>query len=97
MQLALSSSGAYSEEMKREMGRSEELEEPFCVLETTFFSPSGWRHGQSGKNAQCAKLGSAEKMLSLSMGEGARSPRIPGKRGEVVLKDIGHFCPGSGV
>ena len=67
------------------------------ILETTFFSPSGWRHGQSGKNAQCAKLGSAEKMLSLSMGEGARSPRIPGKRGEVVLKDIGHFCPGSGV
>lgn len=46
-----------------------------CTVGPVFIS--GWRHGQSGKSAQCVKLGSAEKRLSPFMGEGARSPRIP--------------------
>lgn len=46
------------------------------------FPPSGWRRDRSGKSAQCVKLGSAEKTLSLFMGEGVRSPRIPGEREE---------------
>lgn len=56
---------------------------PCCILETTSFFPlSGWRHGLNGKSAQYVKLGSAEKRLSPFMGEGARSPRIPGETEE---------------
>lgn len=46
-----------------------------CTVGPVFIS--GWRRGQSGRSAQCVKLGSAEKRLSLFMGEGVRSPRTP--------------------
>lgn len=39
IQLALSSSGAYSEEMKREMGRSEELEDLLYTGNHFIFPP----------------------------------------------------------
>lgn len=64
------------------MGRSEELEDLLYTGNHFVFPPSGWRHGQSGKSAQCVKLASAGKRLSPCMGEGARSPRTPGEREE---------------
>lgn len=35
--------------------------------------------------------------MSPFTGEGARSPGIPGERGEVMLREGGRFCLGSGV
>ena len=51
----------------------------FVLENTSYFLCSGWRPGQTGKNARCVKLASAGRRSSLFMGEGARSHRIPGE------------------
>ena len=50
----------------------------FVLENTSYFLSSGWRQGQTGKNARCVKLASAGRRSSRFMGEGVRSRRIPG-------------------
>lgn len=66
-------------EVVRETGRVRGSETLFVLGNTSYFVSSGWRRGQTGKSARCVKQASAGRRLSLFMGEGARSRRIPGE------------------
>lgn len=77
IQLALSSSGAYSEEMKREMGRSEELEDPAVYWKPLHFSPQWLETRPERQECPVCKAGiSREKVVPL-YGRGSQKPQDP--------------------
>ncbi|VFV45832.1 e3 ubiquitin-protein ligase rnf5 [Lynx pardinus] len=77
IQLALSSSGAYSEEMKREMGRSEEFKDPAVYWKPLHFLPQWLETRPERQECPVCKAGiSREKVVPL-YGRGSQKPQDP--------------------
>uniref|UniRef100_A0A8C7EP38 E3 ubiquitin-protein ligase RNF n=1 Tax=Neovison vison TaxID=452646 RepID=A0A8C7EP38_NEOVI len=75
--LALSSSGAYSEEMKREMGRSEELKDPAVNWKPLHFLPQWLETRPERQECPVCKAGiSREKVVPL-YGRGSQKSQDP--------------------